>query len=369
MQQKAGDNGDGQRFSTFKNKMERIDGEILSLLTKRQDVAASLGQIKAEQGTDLFEPDSEASLMAKLSEKKNGTLSEAAIRHIFGEIIAAGRSVLEPLEVAFLGPDTGYTHQAARDVFGHSTSFHAAVDVEDVFKRVDEGTCRYGVVPIENAFEGSIGTTLDLLRKYDLKICGESLLRIRHDLLVKDDGMEDIKYLYAHPMAAAQCRAWITNHLPGITLIDAECSSTAARMAVENPEAAALGSRLTADTYGLKMAEDGIEDQPTNVTRFITIGRTDNLPTEKDKTSILFSVGHQPGALFEVLKYLAKKKINMTRIESRPIRSRSWEYLFFVDLDGHEQNRDVQWALNKMEETCETFKRLGSYPVASSPWP
>ena len=292
-----------------------------------------------------------------------------------GQRYAAGNNDMKEIcgestmGVAFLGPEAGYTHQAALDAFGRRPSFHSANTVEEVFELVNKGTCDYGVVPVENAFEGSIGSTLDSLRKYDLKICGERLLRIRHHLLIKDDGMESIKHLCAHPMAAAQCRAWITNHLTGITLVDADGSSTAARMAVENPEAAALGSRLTADTYGLKVVETGIEDQPTNVTRFITIGRTDMPPTGEDKTSLLFSVRHQPGALFEVLRYLARKKINMTRIESRPIRSRSWEYLFFVDLEGHEQDRDIQWALKKMEEICETFKRLGSYPVAKSPWP
>jgi len=222
---------------------------------------------------------------------------------------------------------------------------------------------------IENAFEGSVDGTLDYFCNYELKICSEILVRIRHHLMSKAECTENIKILYSHPMAAAQCRAWIKNHLPKASLREVESTSLAARMAADEPEAAALGSNLSASTYGLKILEEDIEDHPDNVTRFVAIGKTDAQPTGRDKTSILFSVKHSPGTLYKVLENLARKKINMCRIESRPIRVRSWEYLFFVDIEGHSRDRDVLTAMKKMEECCVFFRQLGSYPAARSPWP
>ena len=353
----------------YREEIDNIDEQLLSLLTKRKGTAAALGQVKRDLGVETFDPAGERALLRTLCSKGQGLLTESELKQIFGEIISVGRSVQEALEVGFFGSETNDTHQAALDLFGSSATFHPTPSIEEVFSLVDRHVYQQGVVPIENAFEGSIGNVLDLFWKYDLKICAETLLRIRHHLLTGSDSLEGIRSLYAPPTAAAHCKAWIQNHLRDIPLEEVENASIAARRAVEDHGAAAIGSSLAAATYGLKVLEKGIEDHPDNVMRFVSIGHMDTTPTGRDKTSILFSVQHRPGALFEVLKNLARRKINMSRIESRPIRVRGWEYLFFVDLEGHAETREVHAALEKMKQACMSFRHLGSYAMADSPWP
>ncbi len=358
-------------LKALKDKQKEIEGmdrEILTLIEKRQGLAEALGQAKREAGIDILDLAREEEILKVLTSRTE-SLSKDAVRRIFKEIMSAARSVQGPLNVAFLGAETSFTHQAALSLFGASAGYQSAETTEDVFDMVDKDLCNRGVVPIENAFEGSLGNVLDLFSRYELRICGENLQRIRYHLLTRAERIEDIKCLYSHPLAVAQCRAWIKNHLPGVPLKKSESSSLAAKRAAENEGAAALGSHLSARTYGLNMVEQDIGDRPDNVTRFVAIGKTDSQPTGQDKTSLLFSVNHRPGALFEALRSLARKKINMTKIESRPIRVRSWEYLFFVDLEGHAQDRKLGEALKNMEACCEEFKNLGSYPVAASPWP
>jgi chorismate mutase / prephenate dehydratase len=363
------DKNEWETLANHRREIDRIDEQIISLLSKRQEEGASVGEIKRSLGVDLFDAAREKEVLDRLCSNANERLTPEAIINIYSEIISVSRSVQETLKVAFLGPEANFTHQAALSLFGHSATFEPAGSVEEIFDMVDKGICRHGVLAIENAFEGSVDGTLDYFCNYELKICSEILVRIRHHLMSNVECIENIKILYSHPMAAAQCRAWITNHLPKATLREVESTSLAARMAADEPEAAALGSNLSASTYGLKILAEDIEDHPDNVTRFVAIGKTDAQPTGRDKTSLLFSVKHSPGTLYKVLENLARKKINMCRIESRPIRVRSWEYLFFVDIEGHSRDRDVRTAMKKMEECCVFFRQLGSYPVAKNPWP
>ncbi len=358
-----------ENLTNHRGEINQIDEQIISLLVKRQETGASVGEIKRSLGVALFDAAREKEVLDRLCANGNKQLTPDAIRNIYSEIISASRSVEGPLKVAFLGPETTFTHQAALSLFGRSATLEPSESVEEIFDMVDKGLCQNGVLPIENAFEGSVDGTLDYFCNHELKICAESLIRIRHHLMSKAEDIEKIKTLYSHPMAAAQCRAWIKNHLPYATLTEVESTSLAARMAAGEPESAALGSNLSASTYGLKIMAEDIEDHPDNVTRFVAIGKTDAQPTGRDKTSVLFSVNHRPGTLYKVLKNLAQKKINMCRIESRPIRVRSWEYLFFVDIEGHSRERAIGTAMKKMEECCVFFRSLGSYPVARSPWP
>ena len=271
--------------------------------------------------------------------------------------------------MGFLGPEGTFSHQAAISLFGHSASFCALDSIEEVFSEVEKGSCDQGVVPIENSYEGSVNTTLDMLYRYELKINGELLIRIRHNLMSKADEKKKIKRIYSHPMAIAQCKSWIKNYMESVSMHETQSTGAAAKIVINKPDAGVIGNKLLADIYGLNILKEGIEDSPDNITRFLAIGKKSNSdPTGKDKTSILFFLRDRPGALFKALEALAKKKINMTRIESRPMKTRKWEYLFFVDLEGHEKETEIHEALLEMEESCVLLKRLGSYPAADRPW-
>ena len=270
--------------------------------------------------------------------------------------------------VAYLGPEMTFTHQAANRFFKDGTIFRAAETIDDVFHLVETESCDYGVVPIENSYEGSISRTLDLFYDYDLKISAEIINRIHHNLLSKSKRLEDIKVLYSHPMAIAQCRSWIKHNMDGIEIAEVSSTAKAAKNISDDHEAAAIGSMVAAEMYGLGVLQENIEDGADNFTRFTVIGKNRTEPTGRDKTSILISLAHQPGSLYRALETLAGRNINMTRIESRPLRKGNWEYLFFIDLDGHEQDRALGEALREMQAHCVLLKRLGSYPAGGEPW-
>ena len=363
-------NGDEKKdLNSYREQINQVDDKIISLLTRRQEIATAVGQIKKEKGLEIFDPGREEEIMRRLAENSRQGLSKEAIRHIYSEIISASRSVQEALTVAYFGPEATFTHQAALSLFGRSTSMRASETIEEVFGLVEKGVCRQGVVPVENSYEGSVNRTLDMLYKYELKISAEIFLRIRHHLLSKADDLKDITVLYSHPMPIAQCRAWIRANLPkAVTIKEVGSTSAAAKLAADDPRAAAVGSALAAKTYGLGTLQENIEDHPDNVTRFLSIGRNECEPTGKDKSSILFFLNHKPGALYNALGILAKNNINMTRIESRPMKIRNWEYLFLVDIEGHEKDENVHGPIVDMQRTCPFVKRLGSYPASGEPW-
>jgi chorismate mutase/prephenate dehydratase len=369
MKEGNGNESDWNALNKYREEIDSINGQIISLLSSRQDIAAAIGQIKRRLGIETFDPAREQEILTRLATSSTkGNLTEEAIRNIFNEILSAARSVQDPLTVAFLGPEATFTHQAAISLFGHSTSFRAAETIDKVFGLVEKGLCRHGVVPIENSYEGSVNSTLDLFYQHELKIGAEVFLRIRHHLLSKADTLKKIKQLYSHPMAIAQCRSWIKNHLEEIPITEVESTSRAASIAADDPYAAAVGSRLSALTYDLNMVAENIEDLPDNVTRFLAIGKNDTKATSRDKTSILFFLNHKPGSLYRALRPLAQRTINLSRIESRPMKRKNWEYLFFADLEGHEQDSNVHDAIKEMEGHCMFLKRLGSYPAGGEPW-
>ena len=351
-----------------REKIDAIDNQLLSLLVERQDLAYEVGQIKREQGMGVFNMAREQQVFRHLKSKSKGHLSPEAIQHIFSEIISAARNVQQPINVAYLGPEATFSHQAAIYLYGHSTTFRAAETIEDVFSFVEKGICQQGIVPIENSYEGSVNITMDLFYKYDLQICSEIFLRIRHHLLSKSDSMDSVDTIYSHPMPIAQCRSWLRSNYPQVPTQKVESTSAAAIVAQKDPKVAAIGSRLAAMTYGLNMLAENIEDQPDNVTRFLIISKDHSEATGKDKTSLLFFLNHRPGALYSALQPLSAHKINMTRIESRPMKVRNWEYLFFADIEGHVSEPHIQAALKEMEPYCAILKRLGSYPEGGMVW-
>ncbi len=366
---KKGKNGEQELLKGHEAEIMNLNEQILSLLDKRQDLAAEAGRIRQQEGLEGLDPAQEEHIIERLAAGSGTNLDQGAIKSIFKEIFSAACAVQNPLTVSYLGPETTFSHQAALRLFGRSATFRPLETIEEVFTNVERGNCQRGVVPVENAFAGSLHDTLDLFSKYDLRICAESLLRVRYNLLTNADDLGKIARLYAHPTVVEQCKAWLLNHLPEIQVKKVESSSKAVIMASKDPEAAALGGNLSAKTYGVKILAEDIEDHPDNVTRFFAISRNDCPVTGNDKTTILFSVNHKPGALYEALKVLAKRKINMSKIESRPLRTRGWEYLFFMDIEGHRADHEIGVSLSKMKDKCEEFKIIGSYPVAKSPWP
>lgn len=264
--------------------------------------------------------------------------------------------------VGYLGPEGTFSHQAATVLYGHDVVLKGAQTIEDVFIMLKNGECEEGVVPIENSYEGTVNVTQDLLNKYDSNISREIYLRIRHNLLSHEKDIKKIKRVYSHPQAIAQCRSWLRSNLPGVLLSETASTSLAAKMASKDIQTAAIGSSFAASIYGLNILMQNIEDDQENVTRFFVIGDHRPPPTGKDKTSIIFFLHHEPGSLYMCLSVLAKNKVNLTRIESRPAKTKNWEYIFFVDLEGHEQDRKVSESLKEMEKHCVFLKILGSYP-------
>lgn len=368
MKQDKKKGGDRQALDRYREEVDRIDEQILSLLSRRQGLAALIGELKGVLGINIFNPAREEEVLRRLVSNRQKDLTPEVVRHIFSEIISAARSVQQPLTIAFLGPEATFTHQAAISLFGRSASFLSAETIEKVFELVEKGTCQQGVVPVENSYEGSVGSTMDLLYQYELKISAELFLRIRHHLLSREDNISKIKHLYSHPMAIAQCHSWIKGNLPKVIVKETKSTSLATKLAADEPHAAAVGSQLSAHHYGLKILKEDIEDNPQNVTRFLAIGKSAADHTGRDKTAILFSLRHEPGALHKVLEPIAHRNINMTRIESRPMKTRNWEYLFFVDLEGHEEDSNMREAVREMQGHCAFIKRLGSFPEGGEPW-
>ncbi len=264
--------------------------------------------------------------------------------------------------VGYLGPEATFSHQAATILYNEHTELKGAETIEDVFIMVKNGQCEEGIVPIENSYEGSVNITQDLLNKYDANICAEVYLRIRHNLLSRERDIKNIRRVYSHPQAIAQCRSWLKNNLSDISVAELSSTSLAAKMASRESNTAAIGSGFAASTYGLNILRENIEDDQENATRFFVIGDHKPQPTGKDKTSIIFFLKHEPGSLYKCLSVLAEKGINLTRIESRPAKTKKWEYLFFVDLEGHEKDLNISEALEEMEKYCVFLKKMGSYP-------
>jgi len=368
MKQQATGLKTGLLLEKLRNRLDQIDHEILTLLAARQTIAQEIGQEKKRLGLDVVDLAREQAVVERLARDAKHPLSSQAIRVIYREIISAARSVQQPIAVGYLGPEGSFCHQAALRFFGKLSGLQAYGTIEDVFSVVERGKCNMGIVPVENSYQGSVGTTLDLLYEYDLKVQGEIFLRIRHHLLSNQDKTENVDCVYSHPMALAQCRAWLRENLPGIKIIETASTSEAARLATNRQGAAAVGSEIAADIYKLKVLVRDIEDRPDNVTRFLIIGKNAAWRGLRSKTSVLFSLPHRPGALSRVISPLAKARINMTRIESRPAKGKKWEYLFFVDIEGHKEDPRIAQALKEMEEACSYFKDLGSYSAGGEPW-
>lgn len=351
---------------TLRQQIDALDEQLVALLNQRQTLARAIGEIKNREQLETLDPQREQQVMVRVQRCNSGPLSPEALANIFREIISAARQIQTPLSVAFLGPEATFTHLAAIKKFGRATQFAPLPTIPEVFIEVEKGKHQLGVVPIENSTEGVVNDTLDLFVDTKLKVCGEIYLEISHDLVSQTGQRQDIEIIYTHPHAYAQCRHWLRHHLPDIPVMEVRSTGVAAQKAAQNPNSAAIASAFAASLYGLRVVERRIEDYRENSTHFFIIGSQGPAPTGADKTSIIFGVDDVPGALYKMLRPLAERSINMTRIVSRPMKTIAWRYLFFVDLDGHQEEARVRECLAEMERMSVFFKIMGSFPRAES---
>ncbi len=344
--------------------IDQIDRKILQLLSERGREVQAIGYIKQNQGKSFYVPEREALVLKNLLEINEGPLSEKAVVGIFREIMSASLALEAPLHIAYLGPEGTFSHLAATRKFGKSAIFHPQKKFREIFEEVVSGRVQYGIIPIENSTEGVVSQNLDLFMEYTLEISGEIQVEINHNLLgvEKKISLSQIQTVYSHSQALAQCRHWLEKHLPHAKLRAVESTSAAAKMASRDKKTAAIASAYAAQLYQLEIIRKNIEDQPNNFTRFLIIGKQKTNSTGHDKTTIMFSTRDQAGVLYRLLKPLADEKLNLTKIESRPLKKKAWEYVFFIDLDGHQKDVAVAKALRKVEKECSFFQILGSYP-------
>ncbi|WP_456401476.1 prephenate dehydratase [Persephonella sp.] len=356
-----------QKLEELRNKIDRIDEEILRLLNERAKLAQEVGHIKKENNLPIYVPSREKEIFERLVSinKKYGEIFPSeGVKPVFREIISACRSTEENIKVAYLGPRGTFTHQASIKHFGHAVEHIPVSTTEDVFEEIIKNKVDYGVVPVENTIEGAVNYTLDLLVNYPLMINGEIILEISLHLMGINPNKDEIVRVYSHKHALAESREWLKKNLPDAQLIEVESTAKAAEMAKDDFEAAAVASKDAADLYGLIILEKKIDKYPNNYTRFLIIGKEIPNRTGNDKTTFIFSVKNEVGALYKALEPLYKHGINMTKIESRPSRREAWDYIFFTDIEGHLEDEKVKVALDELKKLSPFFKILGSYPKA-----
>jgi chorismate mutase/prephenate dehydratase len=346
----------------IRNRIDEIDAQVLALISERARCAHEIGTLKGESA--VYRPEREAQVLRRLMDLNAGPLPGSAVQHLFTEIISACRALEKTMRVAFLGPQGTYSEEAARKQFGSSAESEPCASIGEVFRRVEAGFAGYGVVPVENSTEGGVGVTLDLLQETTLRICAEVVLPIHHCLMGKGADMAALRVVYAHAQALAQCNEWLSRHLPNAQRVPVASNAEAARRAGAEPGTAAIASRAAAEIYALDLLAENIEDEPSNTTRFLVIGRQEVGPSGRDKTSIAMGAANRPGGLHTLLGPLARHDVSLSRLESRPSRQGLWEYTFFLDLEGHQRDASVAAALSELRESAAFLKILGSYPVA-----
>ena len=346
----------------LRRKIDQIDAKIISLLNDRASLAQEIGRSKNLNHQEVYAPHREKEVLRRACDLNQGPLPDQAVTAIFREIISGCRGLEGPLNVSFFGAEATYTHLAAREKFGSSATLRSTASIGEVFHDVSQGRAEFGVVPIENSTEGAVTHTLDLLVETDLKICAEIYLDIHHNLLSRSGKDADVRRIISHPQALAQCREWLSRHFPSIPIDEVASTAHAAMKAAADGSLAAISSAMAKEVYNLQTVAANIEDQANNITRFVAIGKLEPKPSGDDKTSLVFSVQDKPGVLHRMLQPFARSRINLTKIESRPIKNKPWEYLFFLDLRGHRGQSAVRKAIAGLEKNCLFLKILGSYP-------
>lgn len=345
-----------------RDQIDVIDEQILGLVNERARHAREIGNLKG--GGPIYRPEREAQVLRRLLELNAGPLSGEAVTAIFRSVMSNCRALEKELSVAFLGPLGTYSEEAANKQFGGLSAPVQCSSIDEVFRVVEAGTVDYGVVPVENSTEGAVGRTLDLLMSTSLKICGEVDLPVHHNLISKKSGKDQVDRLYSHAQSLAQCHEWLNQNMPGIERQAVSSNAEAARLAAAEEGAAAIASCRAAELFGLNLLAGNIEDDPKNTTRFLVLSTHDVAPSGRDKTSLLMAARNEPGAMVALLEPLAKHGVSMAKLESRPSKMGLWEYVFFVDIEGHHQDTAVANALVELQKKASLLKVLGSYPVA-----
>jgi len=362
-------NGEPAELQRLRRRIDALDGQLLALICERAELAAHVARVKREAPGDgnanCYRPERETRVLRRVVAENPGPLAPERVAALFREIMSACLSLQQELRVAYLGPEGTYTYAAARKHFGHAAGVVSCAGIDQVFREVEVDACQFGVAPVENSSEGAVGYTLDLLTRSPLKVCGEVELRIHHCLLAAGGALEEVRQVCAHDQALAQCRRWLDARLPGAGRVPVASSAEAVQRAAAEPGTAALAGEEAGEPYRLRVLARRVEDEPDNTTRFLVLGREAVPPSGDDKTSLLFATHNRPGALYRALGCFAAHQVSMARIESRPSRRGMWDYVFFVDLEGHMEESAVRAALEKLRERSVMCKWLGSYPRAA----
>ncbi|MEM0966948.1 MAG: prephenate dehydratase [Verrucomicrobiota bacterium] len=351
-----------------RTRIDEIDCKLVKLLDERADLASEIGKAKAADGLPVFDPAREDNVLQRALAESCGSFPHSALRRVFREIISASISIQKRLTVGYLGPESTFTHQAARECFGSSVEFRAFRTIPEIFEAVEKESVDFGVVPVENSIQGSVFATLDCLVDSGLRIIGEKRLRIEH-CLISAEPLETITKVYSKDQALGQCRLWLSRHLSKADLIEAPSTAQAVEIASKEAGAAAIASSLSAAEYGLPVIEKGIQDASNNRTRFLVLGRPGAVRETEEglvRTALVLSLPDEPGALQKALSPFAMKGINLSHIESRPSRKKPWEYLFFIEFSGHERSSPVADVLEELNDVCPFVKILGSFPFADA---
>lgn len=352
----------------MRKAIDSIDGQILELLNRRAKVVLEVGRIKNEGNLVYHDPGREEAILQRLEKANKGPFPNDGLRSVFREIMSTSLAMEKPLRVAYLGPEATYAHLACLKRFGLSAHQIPTRNVEDIFWEVERNQADYGVVPVENSNEGVVSHTLDMFVESELKICGEIFLEISHHLLSKSEDISQLKTVYSHWQPIAQSRKWIRENLSHVNIVEVASTALAAERAGEDVFAGAIAGEHAARIYGLNILARHIEDNISNITRFLITGKSFPGRTGMDKTSIIFSVRDRVGALYRILKIFAENQVNLHKIESRPSKKRAWDYIFYADLEGHQKDEKVHTALDRLTEETIFLKVLGSYPVGEEPY-
>jgi chorismate mutase/prephenate dehydratase len=352
------------KLTPLRLRIDTIDAQILALLNERARVAEEVGHVKAESNAPVFRPEREAQVLRAVAERNPGPIGNADVQTIFREIMSACRALEKRVTVAYLGPAGTFSEQAVYRQFGHGVEALPCASIDEVFRAAEAGTADFGVVPVENSSEGAINRTLDLMLQTTLSISGEISIQVHHSLMTRSGSMDGVTRVIAHSQALAQCQVWLTQNFPNLARQAVASNGEAALMASEDPTVAAIAGEFAGQRYNLQVVNAHVQDDPHNRTRFAVIGRLHTTPSGLDHTSLVLSVSNQAGAVYNLLAPLAANGVSMTRFESRPARMGTWEYYFYVDVEGHAREERVAKALAELKQNAAFFKVLGSYPVA-----
>ncbi len=348
----------------LRERIDALDEKIQTLLNERARCAQQVAEAKRSEDPDtvFYRPEREAEVLRMVRERNAGPLSDDEVVRLFREIMSACLALEQPLTIAYLGPEGTYTQAAALKHFGHSVQLKPLAAIDEIFREVEAGSADFGVVPVENSIEGAINHTLDMFIRSPLKICGDVELRIHHQLITNSESLAAVESVHAHQQALAQCREWLDANLPGVERVAVSSNGEAARQASEDSTIAAIASDAAAETYGLDTLASNIEDDPNNTTRFLVVGDQYVGSSGNDKTTLMVTVRNEAGALYSLLEPVSRHGVSMTKIESRPSRMSKWDYVFFVDVEGHRDDENVAAALKELESRASMLKVLGSYP-------